>query len=285
MSYASFVVHVDQAAYPQSLAAVALRLAVDFDAHVTALHTYMPSYYASASYADLHAWSGLESALREEEEESRQRDAEFKTRFETQARESGSSKAEWDYVIGEPMRTVATRALYADMALMGQLDPDRAAVAGEFDTPAQVALLSGRPVLVVPYAGSFDVIGKRVAIAWKSTREAARAVAAALPLLARAQSVDILTIGEDGRSGADSDDSAGTDITLYLARHGIKSSISRIPKGDIRISEMLLSTIADRGTDLLCMGAYGHSRFRQLVLGGVTSEIMRHMTVPTLITG
>lgn len=285
MGYAGLAVHVDQAVYRKSVIEVALKLAATFDAHLTALHTYTPSYSSYMNFADIPTWGGLEAALREEEEAARQHDDEFKARFESQVRQSGALKTEWCYARGELVRTAAMYARCADLMLMSQRDPDDAPAIGDRDTPAQVALLSGRPILVVPYVGSFDVIGKRIVIAWKGTREATRAVAAALPLLVRAESVDIVTIGEDERASESFGDGPGADVALYLARHCIKSSVSRIPQGDIRISETLLSTIADRGADLLCMGAYGHSRLRQLVMGGVTYDLMRHMTVPTLIAG
>ncbi len=285
MGYASFVVHVDQAVYTESLMEVALRLAVAYDAHLTALHTYTPSYYVAGGYTNVPAWGTVEAALRAEENEIRQHDSDFKAIFESQVRQFRAAKTQWSYKRGELVPIVAAHARCADMVLMRQRDADDVAGMGVFDAPAQVALLSGRPVLVVPYAGHFDVVGKRIAIAWKSTREATRAVAAALPLLSRADSVDILIVGEEEHAGVLRDDSPGADVTLYLAHHGIKSSLSHIPRGDIRISDALLSSIADRDIDLLCMGAYGHSRWRQLVLGGVTRDLMCHMTVPTLIAG
>lgn len=283
MKYASLLIHIDQAIYRNALVDVALKLTATFDAHLTALHVFIPIYYAYAGYAGLETWNGVEALLREEEDSARQHDISFKAQFELQARQFEALKTEWRYETGELPGTLAQHARYADMLIMGQHNPDAALAFGACDTPAEIALTAGRPVLVVPYAGRFDVVGRRVVVAWNATREATRAATAALPLLMRAESVDVIVVGEDKQFGDSYGEGPGSDIGLYLARHGVKSSVVRIPRGERHVSEVLISVIADRGADLLCMGAYGHSRLRELILGGVTHDLMRHMTAPTLI--
>jgi nucleotide-binding universal stress UspA family protein len=261
-----------------------MQLSSDFDAHLTALYAYIPSLY-DYRFAGFETINGLERLLRKEEEQAQENSVTFREKFESQAERFGSLKTGWCFLNGERelAQVLALHARYADVVIMGQHDPNNAPPVGGCDTPAQVALMSGRPVLVVPHAGSFNVIGSHVVIAWNATREAVRAVTAALPLLIRAESVDIVVVGEGKRMTSSYGDGPGSDISLYLARHGVKSTVLRISRGGLYVSEALQSVMVDQGADLLCMGAYGHSRLRELVLGGVTHDIMRHMTLPTLI--
>jgi nucleotide-binding universal stress UspA family protein len=137
-------------------------------------------------------------------------------------------------------------------------------------------------VLVVPYVGRYPEIGRNVVIAWKSGRESARAVFDALPILLGAQTVQILEIKErgDDRPALAPD----TSIAASLARYGIKPTVRTSVAGDISVGDEILPRLADMDADLLVMGAYGHSRMREFVFGGVTRHIARHMTVPTLLS-
>jgi nucleotide-binding universal stress UspA family protein len=131
--------------------------------------------------------------------------------------------------------------------------------------------------------GRYAQIGRNVVIAWKASRESARAVFDALPILKQAEQVQILEIDESGNSRRDGA-SVDSTIAIALARHGIKPTVRTSIAGDISVGDEILSRLADMGADLLVMGAYGHSRMRELVFGGVTRHIARHMTVPTLFS-
>jgi nucleotide-binding universal stress UspA family protein len=169
----------------------------------------------------------------------------------------------------------------ADLIIVGQTDPDRD-LSPLLNFPERLALESGRPVLVVPYVGRYREIGRNVLIAWKPRRESARAVFDALPMLKRAQKVEILEVMERADDGS----SLASDHTIAaaLARHGIKPAVQTSIAADISVGNEILSRVADASADLLVMGAYGHSRVRELVFGGVTRHIARHMTVPTLFS-
>jgi nucleotide-binding universal stress UspA family protein len=169
----------------------------------------------------------------------------------------------------------------ADLIIAGQTDPEWD-LSPLLDFPERLALESGRPVLVVPYIGRYAELGRHVVIAWKAGREAARAVFDALPILLAAETVHLLEIREhrDERPALAPD----TSIAAALARHGLKPSVHTSTLGEIGIGDEILSRLADLGADLLVMGAYGHSRFRELVFGGATRHIARHMTVPTLLS-
>ena len=176
---------------------------------------------------------------------------------------------------------VLEHARASDLIVASQADPDWE-LSGMFDFPERLVMESGRPVLVVPYAGAYGEIGKRVTIAWSGKRESARAVFDALPLLKTAESVTLLcvTSGGDGGQG----ELPGTEIAAALARHGVRLTVQKSVAEDIAVADDVLSRIADSGTDLLVMGAYGYSRLREMVFGGVTHHILKHMTAPTLMS-
>jgi nucleotide-binding universal stress UspA family protein len=191
--------------------------------------------------------------------------------------------AEWressEGLEGDP----ALHARYADLTILGQIDPDRGEAEMIRPRPEQVTLASGRPILVVPYAGRFETVGQRVLIGWNASREAARAVNDAMPLLTAAEIVTVLTI--DPREGPDGHgELPGADISLHLARHGVKAEIERTVSTGLGVGEVLLSRAADLGADLVVVGAYGHSRMRELLLGGATRSLLQSMTVPVLMS-
>jgi nucleotide-binding universal stress UspA family protein len=162
------------------------------------------------------------------------------------------------------------------LAILGQLDPDRGPAQTIQPRPEQVALAPGRPVVGVPCAGNFKTFGRYVLVAWNASREATRAVNDAMALLAVAEEVTVLAI--DPREGPNGHGQVpGADISLHLARHGVKATIKRIVSADIPTGEVLLSRAAALGADLLVMGAYGHYRVRELLLGDATRSILRSM--------
>jgi nucleotide-binding universal stress UspA family protein len=144
-----------------------------------------------------------------------------------------------------------------------------------------MALESGRPVLVVPRVGTYTSIGERILVAWNGKRESARATFDAMPLLSQASSVKVLTIEP---AQAEEGTLPDTEIAASLARHGVKVTSARTIAPETSVADEILNRVSDDSADLLVMGAYGHSRFRELVFGGVTRGIAQQMTVPTLLS-
>jgi len=120
-------------------------------------------------------------------------------------------------------------------------------------------------------------------IAWDAGRESARAVSDALPLLKRAKAVEVAVFNPERRR-RDHGEQPGADVSLYLARHGVKVTVAQQSGADFEVGAQVLSRAADTAADLIVMGAYGHSRVRELVLGGVTRTILESMTVPVLMS-
>jgi len=205
-----------------------------------------------------------------------QRAAALRKSFEEVCRRDGVVAA-WREARGDAATIVADQARYADLVVVGQADPDQPATeAGGI--PEDLVFMAGRPVLVVPYVGSYRSIGERALIAWKNGRESARAVKDALPLLVKAATVTVLSVNAD-----DGGHYPGQDLAAYLARHSVKAEARKTVAGDIDVADVVLSTAADIGADLLVMGAYSRSRLREAVLGGVTRDILERMTLPTLL--
>jgi nucleotide-binding universal stress UspA family protein len=173
---------------------------------------------------------------------------------------------------------VIEQARYVDLTLIGQAGPEPLSLHSV--SPEEVVLFSGRPTLIVPAVGRFEHLGRRTLVAWNASREAARAVGDAIPLLVNAEAVTVLSInparGIDGKQQA-------IDLAHHLARHGIEAEATATVAEDTAVGEVLLARAADLGADLIVMGAYGHSRSRQLLLGGATRHVLQHTTVPVLM--
>jgi nucleotide-binding universal stress UspA family protein len=176
---------------------------------------------------------------------------------------------------GEHFARIARRF---DLTVVGQAEPDSSSVD---DIIAETTLFeSGRPVIVVPYIQKAPLKLDKAMVCWDGSRQAARAIGDAMPLLAKVGKVEVVIIAnEPGKQG----EIDGVDMGQHLARHGLKIDVERIPAGDVDVADALLSHAADSGADFMVMGGYGHSRLREFVLGGVTRSILQSMTVPVLM--
>jgi len=175
---------------------------------------------------------------------------------------------------------VVRQALCTDLLVLGQPDAsDPMTVGVPADFVPSVLLASGRPALVVPYVDTGSTFGQQVLIAWKPTRESAHAVSAAIPFLRHSKRIH-LTIADEGDAIAEQ----ATALEDYLRLHGVQAPIQRhSPVPAETPGDGLLSLAADVGADLLVMGCYGHSRARELVLGGASRTVLKSMTLPVLM--
>jgi nucleotide-binding universal stress UspA family protein len=277
MAYKDLLVHLDDAKSCAGRVQAAVDLAVAHEAHLTGV--YIIGDPSPAAFVSGYVPPDLMETL---QQHARGRAEAALARFaEVTGRNQISFETRIDRVLYTAVAdALSTNARYADLAIVGQADPED----GEAPSylPEEVTLASGRPSLVIPYIGPGPTLGQRVTVAWDASREAARAVNDALPILERAQAVDVVTVNPSAAPFRHGEE-PGADIGLHLARHGIKVEVQRIETRDVDVPNTILSHLADRSSDLLVMGAYGHSRLREFVLGGVTRTILREMTVPVLM--
>jgi nucleotide-binding universal stress UspA family protein len=264
----SILLHLDASPRSAVRLAVARELASRHDATVTAMYAATPAAMDSA-YALAEGSSLFASAAADLDAERLRHAREI---FDATAPHPGVT---WAALASEaPVHGFARAAWLADLLIVGQYDRSDA---GGRNVPADFAeavlIGSGKPALVIPYAGDFARIGQTVMVAWKPTRESARALAASLPLLQAAQTVHVVTWDGDPR-----------EPEPLLLRHGIEPTFHReAGTSRVDVGEFMLSRAADLGADLLVMGCYGHSRLRELVLGGATKTLLDSMTLPVLM--
>lgn len=203
-----------------------------------------------------------------------------KQEFDAIAQSIGVS-AEWRCVEGRRAEVLALHAHYVDLLVAGQADPSDPECVSR-GLADQLALASGRPVMVIPAAGVSAPIGRNILVAWNARREAVRAVSDAMPLLESADRITVVCINARDED-PDNTGIPGADIGLHLARHGIDTRTRNLFGAPAGIGELLLETAGEISADLLVMGAYGHSRFREIILGGVTAYVLAHASIATLL--
>lgn len=280
MDYKTILVHIDAASGARERVAFAARLAREHDAHLTGLAQTGITRFLYESAVPGNDLSGLAPLF-----EQLRSEAEARARqFDDAARQAGL--ASFDHCIGdeEPANALAVHGMYADLAIVGS-DP------GDVGPPGYVALNAPCPLLVLPRtwapaAASGEPAFGRILVGWNASPEAARAVRLALPFLVRARDVDVVIgVHADADAGANADADRGLDgidVGTFLARHGVRTDIrQRRVHGDV--GDALLDAAAERKSDLLVMGCYGHSRFREILLGGASRTVLRHQNLPVLL--
>lgn len=274
MSYKTILVHLDGRARNEHTLRLASDLAGRFDAHLAAVYALEQQLFAAAMDP------GATAALTFQVELDTQMQAKAQEMVKAAEQNSGR-KIEWRAISGNTVNNVILHARHADLLVMTQ--EDRGEKMG-FDPSfaASVVVGAGRPVLMVPYAGEFPSCGASVLIAWSGTRESARAIADALPLMRKAREINIVSFNPKGDS--DWGDIPGADVGLWLTRHGLRVNVRQQKSTEVDVGNQILSLASDLGSDLIVMGAYGHSRTFQFVLGGVTKTLFQSMTVPVLMS-
>lgn len=192
-------------------------------------------------------------------------------------------KADWRAPRGEADEALALHARYCDLLVMSKAERVDSVTSIIPNLPEAVVMASGRPVLMIPTAGNFASIGKRVLYCWDQRREAARAFTDAAPFLKRCDELVVLEVDRDPNLLRDNDlreediDNYCTSLGYPKPKHLIKES------ENIGVGNVILNTASDAGSDLIVMGAYGHSRMRQWVMGGASRTLLSSMTVPVLL--
>lgn len=276
MSIASILVHVDNSTACRTRLQTAARLSRQFDTHLIAL--YVIPRYSVPMYAEAHVGPEIIEATRR---------ALWAAADEAKSSSEGiagkmSVDLEWRAVEGHLVNTLNEHGRYSDLVVLGQpnLEDPEDRSEGVAD---HVALECGTPCLVVPYIGASENLTGTILVAWNGSMESARAVKDAIPLMKKARRVEVLMVNPE-QNEIQAGDIPGADIGTYLARHDIKVEAHTIHNKQIETGDVVLSHAADISADLLVMGAYGHARWRERVLGGVTQHLLEHMTVAVLMS-
>lgn len=289
MSYRSILVHLDQSALCDARTRFAIGLANSHESHLFGLAptsvAHFPLTVDSAAplveYADI-AWKAVRS----------QAEVTVRTFREACRRVPGAS---FDAAIDESATASALvrHADEADLLVLSQADPDAADYPGARAIVEEVVLHSPRPTLILPYAGRFDGPFRIALVAWDGSRESARAIADALPLLRRCEQVHMVSWSEGEGEGEGDRDRERDGVTVrsrleavrqWLARHDVTATTHCEPTADIGIADAMLSRAADLNADFIVMGAYGHRRWTERILGGATRGLLETMTVPVLMS-
>ena len=276
-SLAQLLVHMDALPNAQQRLEAARRLGQAQGAAVTALYAVMPRFVQLPFAPEIGP--GIAASLQDIDDQQRRL---ARSAFD-QALATPGTAVEWAEIRDDPMMAAfAQQAFYADLMVLGQHDPSTDPSFGvPSDFAENVMLMSGKPALILPYAGLPPaVIGETVVIAWKPVREAARAVGAAMPLLKRARRVVILSWSGDDKKVV----GKRLDLRGYLRLNGVEASWQEQGNETSGLGELLLSRSFDLGADLLVMGCYGHSRAREWVLGGTSRTVLESMTLPVLMS-
>lgn len=273
MSFKTIVVHVDADSNRDERLMLGTALASRHDGHLIGLYPIEPPYLPPS----LGELAGpVEAEMIEAQRQAAQaRAEELETVFRERFRDGGLS-VEWRTEEGDPATVLARHGRYADLLVVPQ--GDEGSVFPDASLAERIILDGSCPVLMVPREGHFAGFGETVLVAWNDSREAAKAVRAALPLLEDAKKVVLLQVDPP-----DGSDALVIDKATQLARHGIRADAHHTVSAGVPIGEVLLSSIADHDASALVMGAYGHTRLREWVLGGATRSVLSSMTVPTLL--
>ena len=269
MGMKNILVHLDNSSATVDRLDLAVRLARKHNAHLCGLYVISHQYYQPRHISEQNSLESMESL------------------FTRKCAEAGIS-SQWSAidwtVIGVSLTEIVNmRAYYSDLVIVGQTDfngPNRSLAP---EMPERLVLASGRPVLIVPYAGTFEHIGDRIMIAWKAGREATRAVNDAMPCLKLANHVSVVGVSSGSTELVDTD-AVFAEVRNHLGRHGVTAETELISAGNFPIGDMLLNRASDNTIDMLVMGAYAHTRRGTLDLSPVARHVLKHMTVPVLMS-
>ncbi len=252
------------------------------DAHYVGLHVIPKAVSVYSGYPGVDYQVSVE-VIEREEKKFRKRASETEAVFRRHS-ELSEISSEWrciQSVHGTLADDIADHAICSDLLVIGlEVEQDSKSWT---ELPANIAIQTGRPVLAIPNAANIKPIGKRVMVAWNDSREAARAAFDAIPLVLSADSVKVLSIEPEIHTGREKI-ASGEEIALALVRHAIKAETITVNNPKRSVGKEIVARVEDDECDLLVMGCYGHSRFRESLLGGATRRLLKRMPVPVLFS-
>lgn len=279
MSYKSILTIVTSAEHAAGAIRAASAIAQDQDGHLEILALGVDRTQVGYSYVGSGAVL-LQAAMDRAETEAREIEAAVREVLKGEEADLRYSVETGVTQIGVLTELVAQRARFADLVVLPK--PYGGSRGVEAETVVEAAMFEGQaPVLIVPDAGVSGPLPRRVIVAWNQSSEALVAIRRALPLLKAAESVSVTVIDPPSHGPERSD--PGGMLCQMLVRHGVKAEVVVLAKTLPRVSEVLARQARDIDADLVVMGAYGHSRFREAILGGATRNTLEQTEVPILM--
>ena len=274
MVFKDILVHIDDQEARTVRLEVAIALAKAHHARLTGF--YVKHFPTATTYGHLPV-SFLDSI--DETVRERARDAQD---VFSQATAAAELSTQWRCVEAAPAFLAVNQLRFADLLVLGH-NPRSRLITDEADLENTLLLDTGCPALVVPSACAARPIGKKVLVAWNASRPSLRAVNDALPILLRAEEVRVLSVNERNARHGEAD-IPSADLCAHLIHHGVQVQEVDLQANEKEIGEVLLYQVGDNDVDLMVMGAYGHSRVRELIMGGVTRHVLKHASVPLLMS-
>ena len=277
MDFKNILLHLDHSSGCQNRLEIAFEMAKRFDGQITGLFVVpdyvVPSYVEAQISVDL---------ITDVTEKAIARAKETLSGYEKLADDAGV-EMDAHVVEGQVIPILREHTKYADLLMLGQDqpdDPDNASYG-----LADALLFEGAcACMVVPHSGKLAAPGKRVLLTWNASRESARAMREAMPLLERAETVVVLSSEPDD---SEVDIARGhphaEELARFLKSHGIESVSSGMADVDMSASEAIIGQAAEMNADMIVMGAYGHARLREIILGGVTRDLLKQAPVPLFL--
>ena len=277
--YKTIVVHIDGSHQQDSRLQAAARLATEHDAHLVGAGMTGMSWL---DFALLTGSMGVPMASGTDFQGMRDAVSVRLEAFMEHARRLGVASLETRLVEDDPRYALLMQSRYADLTVLSQdNEPDPAQRVRLRNLPEHVALHGARPVLVVPDTYRGEPIASTAVVGWDGSMQAIRAIEGALPLLQHAESVKLALINPDELSELHGEE-PGADMALYLARQGVQVDVI-VERTRSTTGDALMAMARTCRAGLLAVGAYGHSRYREWVLGGVTRELLERSPVPLLL--
>ncbi|WP_424139692.1 universal stress protein [Roseomonas chloroacetimidivorans] len=283
MPIKDLLVHLDPSEASEARLAVAVNLAHQHQAHLTAVQVIDASAFVTvpAALLDGGDWRQVDELIRRMAERSTEAAAQVEAIFHRRVAAQGVT-GEMHLVHGDLSDTLLRYGRCADLLVLGQPDPEAPDAMARRAIVETVLFALGRPILLVPYVGNFRTVGRNVLVGWDGGREATRALHDAMPLLQNAKVVRMVVANPSAQTSGLR--SSGAEAARHLARHGLPASAEEILNPELGTADILLNRAADTGADLLVAGGYGHSRAREMILGGVTRSLLRQLTLPLLLS-
>ena len=277
MSYQTIVAILQSTEDVDRVMACAVPMAEQNEGYIVGVHAdALPlTYGSSIGFPDVEF---MQATADMNKDRAKQLESAFMTRLRASGRDG-----EWHAMqsfSGDAALAGAMIARAADLVIVAQRNPD--AFSDEAANIDALLYESGRPVLVLPHAGAVTHTYNRVLVAWNGSREAARAVFDALPLLIAAEETEVFVV--DPPSETDDTQAGASQIAAALARHGVRVTVASEDLAGRSLDDAIQDRVTVTGADLLVLGAYSHSWLRELLFGGVTRSVLQATSVPTLIS-